>query len=428
MAGDEQLCYVYVQLPGTLETVPCASLKVRSIGAGAYEGTFTYGRRYLERPAVAALDPYHLPLSTRPMRFTKLKGIPGAVRDASPDAWGRRVIQAKLQRQEADIQETLYLLNGPDDGAGNLSFGRSVHPPAPGRPFNRTHQLAALIDAAHRLEEDGRLPHEVLESLEPGTSMGGARPKVTVEDEQRIWLAKLPERGDRHNVQRIEYATLELARAAGLRVCQARLERVGVRDGISDVLLLGRFDREWNPQAKTYVRHGLVSGLTVLDAEDGTLGRDRWSYPLLADELRRWSVKPAEDRRELYRRMVFNAMVTNNDDHPRNHALLHTTAGWRLSPAYDILPVAMVSVERRDLALEVGRFGRAASLYNLLSQCEAFGLGEEEARSLIDGMLAVVHGWREFFTERGVDARGIEMLEQAMLPECFFRREPSEAV
>ncbi len=90
--------------------------------------------------------------------------------------------------------------------------------------------------------------------------------------------------------------------------------------------------------------------------------------------------------------------------------------------AYDILPVAMVSVEPRDLALEVGRFGRAASLYNLLSQCEAFGLGAEEARSLIDGMLAVVRRWREFFTERGVDAMGIEMLEQAMLPACFFHR------
>ena len=88
----------------------------------------------------------------------------------------------------------------------------------------------------------------------------------------------------------------------------------------------------------------------------------------------------------------------------------------------------LVSVERRDLALAVGRFGRAAGLYNLLSQCEDFGLGEEEARSLIDGMLAVVRGWREFFTERGVDAMGIKMLEQAMLPECFFRREPPEAV
>ena len=114
--------------------------------------------------------------------------------------------------------------------------------------------------------------------------------------------------------------------------------------------------------------------------------------------------------------MVFNAMVTNNDDHPRNHALLQTRGGWRRSPAYDILPVPMVSVERRDLALQVGRFGRAASLYNILSHYEAFGLSKEEARALIDGMLNVVRGWREFFVQRGVEQRSVEMLEQAILP------------
>ena len=424
MASDEQACYVYIQLPGTLQTVPCASLKVRAVGASAFEGTFTYGKRYLERREVVALDPFHLPLSTRAQKFTKLKGIPGAVRDASPDAWGRRVIQAQLQRTEADIQELEYLLNGPDDGAGNLSFGRTATPPAPRRAFNRTHQLPALIEAAEKLEEDGRLPHEVLEELELGTSIGGARPKVTVEDDHKLWLIKLPEQADRHNIQRIEYATLELARAAGLRVCATRIERVGKRDA----LMVGRFDREWNPDANTYWRFGLVSGLTVIDAEDGHLGRDRWSYLLLADELRRWSVKSNDDRRELFLRMVFNAMVTNNDDHPRNHALLHTKGGWRLSPAYDIVPVPMVSVERRDLALEVGRFGRAAGLYNILSQCDAFGLSKDEAQALIDGMLAVVRGWREFFIERGVEHRSIEMLEPAMLPPSFFRDTPPDAV
>ena len=425
MANDEHACYVHIQLPGTLETVPCASLKVRAIGAGAFEGTFTYGKRYLERPEVVALDRFHLPLSARPQKFTKLKGIPGAVRDASPDAWGRRVIQAKLQRPEADIREVEYLLNGPDDGAGNLSFGRTATPPALIRAFDqRADQLPALIEAAEKLEEDGRLPHEVLEELEPGTRMGGARPKVTVEDNQKIWLAKLPEKADRHNMQRVEYATLELARAAGLRVCVTRLERVGERDA----LMLDRFDREWNPDAAAYWRYGLVSGLTVLDAEDGYLGHDRWSYPLLADELRRWSAKSNDDRRELFRRMVFNAMVTNNDDHPRNHALLHTKSGWRLSPAYDILPVPLVSLERRDLALEVGRFGRAASLYNILSQCNVFGLKIEEAQALIDGMLNVVRGWREVFIQRGVEQRSIEMLEQAMLPPTFFRDTPPDAV
>ena len=424
MADKEDLCYVYTQLPGTFEWVPCASLKVKEVGAGAFQGTFTYGKRYLARANVVELDPYHLKLTDKPLQFTKLKGIPGALRDASPDAWGRRVIQARLEREEADISEMEYLLNGPDDGAGNLRFGLSVQPPGPAKPFNRTHQLEALSRAAEQLEQTGKLPHEILENLEPGTSMGGARPKVTVEDGHRLYLAKLPEKQDKHNMQRIEYATLELARAAGLHVCGTRMETVGK----AEALLLLRFDREWNPHANAYARHGLVSGLTVLDAEDGYSGRDRWSYLLLADEIRRWSVKPDADRLELFRRMVFNAMVTNNDDHPRNHALLRTPSGWRLSPAYDIVPVPLISLERRDLALEAGRHGRVASVYNLLSDCASFGLSREEAQQVIDKMVEVVKGWRELFARHKVEERSVEYISGAILPECFFRQEPASAL
>lgn len=424
MAMPEQSCFVHVQLPGTFGWVPCARLRVRDLGAGRCEGTFTYGSRYLQRPNVIALDPFHLPLTGRPQKFTKLKGIPGAVRDASADAWGRRVIQAKLQRTEADITEIEYLLNGPDDGAGNLRFGLSVTPSEAKPGFNRTHQLQRLIDAAQTLEEDGRLPHEILEELEPGTSMGGARPKVTVEDDHTIWLAKLPERSDRYNMQRIEFATLALARDAGLDVCGTRLERVGKLD----VLMLRRFDREWNAEANAYARYGLVSGLTVVDADDGYLGRERWSYLLLADELRRWSVQPDADRRELFRRMVFNAMVTNNDDHPRNHALVRSPAGWRLSPAYDIVPVALVSQERRDLALVAGDHGRVASVYNLLSRCEAFGLSKEEARNEVEVMRNVVKGWRARFAAQGIDARALAMLDGAILPPSFHRTSAPEPV
>ncbi len=424
MATPDQSCYVYIQLPGTFGWAPCARLQVRDLGAGTFEGTFTYGRRYLQRANVVALDPFLLPLTERPQKFTRLKGIPGAIRDASPDAWGRRVIQAKLQRPEADIAEVDYLLNGPDDGAGNLRFGVSVTPPAPRRGFNRTHQLQALIDAAQALEEDGRLPHEILEELEPGTSMGGARPKVSVEDDHRIWLAKLPERDDRHNLQRIEFATLELAREAGLNVCRTRLERVGD----CDVLMLERFDRQWVPGANAYARYALVSGLTVIRAEDGYFGRDRWSYLLLADELRRWSRYGDEDRRELFRRMVFNAMVTNTDDHPRNHALLNDGTGWRLSPAYDIVPVALVSQERRDLALTVGTQGRAASHYNLLSRCDVFGMTPPEARAEVNAILAVVRRWRERFAAHGIDERALVMLDGAMLPASFHLTIPPGSV
>ncbi|KQT09434.1 type II toxin-antitoxin system HipA family toxin [Ramlibacter sp. Leaf400] len=424
MPQPDQSCFVFIQLPGTYEWAICGALRVREVGRGSFLGTFVYGQSYLKRQNVAALDAFHLPLSDRLQEFTRLKGIPGALRDASPDAWGRRVIQAKLDRSEADISEVDYLLNGPDDGAGNLRFSPDKKTPGAPRPFNRTHQLQALVDAAQTLEEEGKLPFEVLEQLEPGTSMGGARPKVTIEDGQKVWLTKLPEKGDRYNMQRVEYATLELARAAGLNVCGTRIETVGN----ANALMLERFDREWNPDAKAYARYGLVSGLTVLDAEEGYQGRDRWSYLLLADELRRWSADPRADRLELFRRMVFNAMVTNNDDHPRNHALLQRDGKWRLSPAYDIVPTPMVSQERRDLALEAGAFGRAASRYNLATRAEVFGLTREQANAEIDRIRAVVGEWRNLFLQHGVSRKDIEVMEQAILPASFERTEPPEAV
>jgi serine/threonine-protein kinase HipA len=224
-------------------------------------------------------------------------------------------------------------------------------------------------------------------------------------------------------MRRIEYATLELARRAGLRICNTRLEKVGGKD----VLMLQRFDRAWNADKKQYARFGLVSGLTVLDADDGYFGRDRWSYLLLADELRRWSINAGQDQKELYRRMVFNAMVTNNDDHPRNHALLRGNSGWRLSTANDLVPNPMLTQKRRDLALDVGRFGRAASLYNLLSRTEVFGIKPDEGKAEIDRMLSVVRGWKRHFTLHGVEQRSVEMLEQAMLPASFYRTEPPGA-
>lgn len=251
--------------------------------------------------------------------------------------------------------------------------------------------------------------------------MGGARPKATIEDAQCLWLGKFPARDDRFNLQRVEFATLDLARRCGLNVAQARLQRVG--DG--DVLMLKRFDREYTD--KGYLRFGLVSGLTVLDCGDSYLDRERWSYPLLADSLRRWSDKPEADCAELFRRMVFNAAVTNNDDHPRNHALLRRQNGWRLSPAYDLVPAPVVSLERRDLALTVGNHGRTASIYNLISQAGRFGLSAKDAGAEIDRLVVVLRQWREAFFACEVSAQDVDYIAPAMLPECFFlEKRPGE--
>lgn len=410
--------YIYIHLPAALTAVAAARLDVEKLAAGSYVGSFRYGDQYLRNSGAVALDQFQLPLSARVYEFTKLNGLPGAVRDASPDAWGRRVIEHKLERAPADLDEFDYLLNGAQDAVGNLSFGLAVTPPGPMRSYNRTHQLADLIAAAEAVENGNPTPASLLERIE--TSLGGAKPKATIEDGNVLWLAKFPNRDDRFNLQRVEYATLNLARRAGLHACIPRLEKVGSLE----VLMLPRFDRTYTGAG--YARHGFVSGFTALDCDDGALARKKWSYPLLADMLRRWPTQQAHEQLELFRRMVFNAAVTNDDDHPRNHGLLHGGRGWSLAPAYDLVPAPKVSIDRRDLAMTVGKFGRTASIYNLVSECGRFGLDADSAKAEVAKIVDVVRGWRDSFRADGVSEKDIAYVQSAFLPECFFLEKPQE--
>jgi serine/threonine-protein kinase HipA len=184
-----------------------------------------------------------------------------------------------------------------------------------------------------------------------------------------------------------------------------------------DVLLVKRFDR-----VKTkggYLRHRMVSGLTVLRAEDSQ--RERWSYVLLADELKRWSHRPDDDLRELFRRMVFNALISNTDDHPRNHALIAPGRSFELSPAYDLTPTPHISVERRDLAMIIGQFGRYANRNNLISSSGTFRLSQEEATAIVDNMADVVRRrWYAIFRREGVSERDCETVSRAFVYEGLF--------
>jgi len=124
--------------------------------------------------------------------------------------------------------------------------------------------------------------------------------------------------------------------------------------------------------------------------------------------------------------MVFNAAVMNNDDHPRNHAARRAARGWRLTPAYDLVPAPLVSLEHRDLAMMIGTYGRTASIYNLLSQCQRFGLTSEAARKEIESVVGTVRSWRDHFRACSVAAKDIEYIAPAFLPECFFFERPAE--
>ena len=414
-------CFVYITLPRQTEQVTAGCFTLTVDRRGTPEGRFVYGRSYLERANAVALDPVELKLSARTYATAALGGLFGALRDASPDYWGRRVIQRQLG--EAQPGEMEYLLYAPDDRAGALGFGLNQTPPAPRRAFNQTLDLAKVQSIANAIvadddrRDDDRAAvgadsavdlDQVEKLMMIGTSMGGARPKAVVEDDAGLWIAKFNRPDDNWNSAKVEHAMLILARACGLTTAESR-----VVDGAGrDVLLVKRFDREKTPAG--YLRARMVSALTLLRAEDTYQSRDKWSYVLLAEEVRRVCAEPARNAAELFRRMCFNALISNIDDHPRNHALIAKQADWTLSPAYDLTPSVPVSSDRRDLAMACGDSGRFANAANLLSQSARFLLARDEAGAILSAMEAQVRSaWHATARAAGVSERDCEKIASA---------------
>lgn len=412
-----QECYAYIMLPGSTEFVTAGRFVLDAQRNGMSVGRFVYGKSYLARPDAVPIDPVELKLDTVTYRTTALKGIFGALRDAGPDYWGRRVIDkhaGKIQPGELD-----YLLFAADDRAGALGFGLNQTPPAPKRRFNKTLDLEHLQKIADAIIADEDIPlgsetDQIEDLMLFGTSMGGARPKAVVEDENELWVAKFNRPDDPWNYARIEHAMLVLARACGIETAESKITTVGNRD----VLLVKRFDREKLDDG--YRRARMISGLTLLRTEDSHQQRARWSYILLAEELRRISSHPKQDAAELFRRMCFNALISNIDDHPRNHAVIAKETDWQLSPAYDLTPATPVSIERRDLAMACGDYGRYAHADNLLSQSARFYLSSDEAQENIATMEQHVKGtWYQTARRVGVTERDCEKIAAAFVYPGF---------
>lgn len=235
-----------------------------------------------------------------------------------------------------------------------------------------------------------------------------------LEDQQTLWIAKFNRRDDRRNTARVEHAMLVLARECGLSVSQSRLTQIADRDA----LLVMRFDR--HPAATGYRRARMLGALTLLRAQDSQQDRERWSYVALAEELRRICAQPRADSAELFRRMVFNVLISNLDDHPRNHAMIAMGEAWALSAAYDLMPTIAASLERRDLAMICGNHGRYANAQNLLSQCERFLLTRTEAAPIIDQMEVTVRKrWYDVARREGVTERDCQRIGGAFAYEGF---------
>jgi len=411
-------CFVYITLPGKTEPVTAGKFVMTKNRQGISLGRFFYGKSYLERSDAVAFDPVELKLTNKTYETVALKGVFGALRDAGPDYWGRRIIERHAGMIELD--ELDYLLQSPDDRAGALGFGLNVTPPAPKRTFNQTLDLVKLQEIADSIVRDkilspSSIEVQALDLMLVGTSMGGARPKAVVEDPSGLWIAKFNCPDDKWNVARVEHAMLQLARSCGIQAAESKLTTVGDRD----VLLVKRFDREKTKDG--YTRARMISALTLLKAEDTHQSHNKWSYILFVEELRRASAEAAVDAQELFRRMCFNALISNNDDHPRNHALLAKNMVWRLSPAYDLTPTPLISQERRDLALVCGDQGRVASAQNILSQSARFLLGSEQAEMLVHRMVAHVRSdWYSAMRAAGVSERDCKTLKDSFVYPGFM--------
>jgi serine/threonine-protein kinase HipA len=401
--------YVYVHLAEG--PAPAGRLDMIEDGRNSH-ATFQYGARYLRRPDRVPVDPAALALpdpDAAPQTFRSAEHFDlfNGIRDAAPDAWGRYLMHKAAGPK--NLEELDYLIASGDHRVGALAFGpdptggpKRIAPwgedEAPGERLD----LAALAEAAERVQSVDRLDGSLRRMLEAGSSLGGARPKAAVDHHGAPWIAKFSAKNDTYPVCRTELAVMRLARECGLDVPATELATILGRD----IYLIRRFDRLI--EGNRLGRVPFASALTMLEAHE--IAAHRYSYRDLAEVLRRFGSDPRHDLRELFRRMAFNILVGNDDDHLRNHAFLFDGRGWRLSPLYDVVPRPHVGSNGR-LILAVGERGHEASLANALTGAAAFGLKREEAVALLEDLRVRVGAcWTALLRECAMSDLDIERL------------------
>jgi len=430
--------FVFAHLP-TTGFVPAGRAELTETALDVEASNFAYGTRYLDRPESFEIEPVSLSLADREAIKGRLlfpaNGLPlfGGLRDAAPDSWGRRVIEAKRRVPANSLPESVYMLEAGSDRIGALDV--RAHLTDAGRTGVATvHALPYLLEAVERIEMGLPVPARLTDLFGSGPGAGGARPKASVRDEAGLlWLAKFASRTDTLDMATAEAATLRLAARCGLTVPDTRVVDLGGKS----CLLIRRFDRYWatadqqaagvarlpadlvlhetQPQPRALeVRLPFISALTLVGCHEREAHVQ--SYANIAAAVRRHAHSAAirADNRELFARMVFNILVSNDDDHLRNHGFVldPRLGGWRLSPLYDVVPRPGVAYDR-FLQLNVGPQGKVATLDNALAAHVAFDLERPVAVALMARVVNETLRWREHFEADGVPGALIDRLAGA---------------
>ena len=372
--------FVWIWLPGATDPVVAGR-----VGIDGGRLVFNYGRSYLARKEAIPIYTPELPLRPGAIPPEPPLEIPNALRDASPDAWGRRVIVRRLTGARGaaagtvDLDELTFLLHSGSDRIGALDFQASAANYVPREAENAT--LDLLLTSAERVEEGLPLEPELAEALQHGTAIGGARPKASIRGDGVKYVAKFSSSSDAWNVVKAEFVAMRLAGLSGLDVASVALARAMNKD----ILLVRRFDRE--ADGTGWTRRAMVSALTLLGLDERMAAHA--SYEDLADIVRARFAAPARALRELFARMTFNVLVGNTDDHARNHAAFWNGRDLALTPAYDICPQPRVGREASQ-AMRVRGVERRSQLSLCLAAAHKFLLSESQALGIVKRQIAVI--------------------------------------
>ncbi len=389
--------FVWIWLPGECEPVVAGKLE-----ADHGNILFNYGKSYLERmndtnAAIPIYEP-ELPLKTGASPLLNGLNMPGCIRDAAPDAWGRRVIINKklglkgANTDTAELSELAYLLESGSDRIGALDFQSSPSEYVPRSANNVT--LEALLKSAERVDLGVPLAPELDQALFHGSSIGGARPKALIETQDKKYIAKFSSSTDLYSVVKAEFIAMRLAALAGLTVAPVKLTRAVNKD----VLLIERFDRKHT--SRGWSRKAMVSALTLFGLDE-MMARYA-SYETFAEIIRHRFSDPKETLRELFSRLVFNILCGNTDDHARNHAAFWNGNELSLTPAYDICPQGRAGNIASQAMLISGN-NNLSQIKNCLEAAHHFLLSEEDARAIIEKQKAVIEkNWDLVCEEAGI--------------------------
>jgi len=404
----ERQVFVYVDLAGVPHLVGRLWGRVRKNKEGA---TFEYADAWQENPNRFSLEPA-LKLGPGPFHTTADAAMFGAIGDSAPDRWGRVLMKRMASRRaerEGKAPRTLYemdylLLVDDEARAGALRFaeteGGRFLAQEEAKRIPPLMALPKLLSATEHVIDETDTDEDLQLLFAPGSSLGGARPKASVrEKDGHLAIAKFPRRNDETNTVIWEAVALALARKAGILVPDARVETVGKKP----VLLLRRFDRDGKR------RIPFLSAMSMLGARDN----ESHSYLEIVDALRQHGADPKADIEALWRRIVFYILISNTDDHLRNHGFLyHGSDGWRLSPAYDLNPVP-TDIKPRILTTAINQDDGTASLAMAMSVAKYFELDAAKARVIAKEVGEAVSTWRNEAAHHGVAKGEIDRMASA---------------